>query len=154
MPMTRLIAVLTLALAVATSVVPASAAVQASAFSRHAMRVAVLPKTGPRTIRPGDIITFRLRVQGIDLLPHVGTRPIPGAGHLQLYLDRIPTDGYRRADLRHHWLASLAATTFRLRFPAAVVNGSRGDHTVLIALAGTNNILYRVPAALVTITVR
>jgi len=46
--MTRLIAVLTLALALATSVVPASAALQASGVSHRAMRVAVLPQTGPQ----------------------------------------------------------------------------------------------------------
>lgn len=152
--MTRRIAVLTLALALAASVVSASAPVQASTFSRHTMHVAVLPGTGPRTIHPGGLITFRLLVRGMHLIPRFGMRPIKDAGHLQLYLDRIPSDAYRRADLRHHWLASLAATTFQLRFPVAVLNGGRGHHTILIALAGTNNVLYRVPAARVTITVR
>jgi hypothetical protein len=152
--MTRLIAALALALGLTTSFVPASAVVQASAVSRHGMHVSVLPKIGPRTIRPGGIISFYLRVRGIHLVPRFGTHPITGAGHLQLYLDGIPTDAYRRADLQHHWLASVAATTFRLRFPLAIVDGRRGHHTVLIALAEANNVLYRVPASRVTITVR
>lgn len=95
MPMTRLIAVLGLAFALATSVVPASAALQVSSVSHRAMRVAVLPETGPRTIHPGGIITLRLRVRGMHLVPRVGTHPTTDTGHLQLYLDRIPTDAYR-----------------------------------------------------------
>lgn len=126
----------------------------APAAPRPAMRVSIL-SFSPTTITTGKAtVTLHLRVSGIVLdAVHLGKANIAGRGHLQLYVDTIPTDAWTKKDLQHTWLASLSATTLSLNLPPALVGGA-GKHTIIVALARNNCVLYRTPAARVTITVK
>jgi hypothetical protein len=115
--------------------------------------VAVTPKTVIRTNRS---VTFRLQlhVRGIALDPrHIGKANVPGRGHVQVYVDRIPADAYVRRDAKRWLGAPLAGTTLRITIPPTLI-GARGTHRLLVALAQNNSVLYRVPAASVPITVK
>jgi hypothetical protein len=115
--------------------------------------VAVTPKTVIRTNRS---VTFRLQlhVRGIVLDPrHIGKANVPGRGHVQVYVDRIPADAYVRRDAKHWLGAPLAGTTLRITVPPTLI-GARGTHRLLVALAQNNSVLYRAPAASATITVK
>lgn len=99
-------------------------------------------------------ITFRLRAKGITLdAREMGRRNVAGHGHFQIYVDAIPSDAYVRKDLKRHWLAALAAPDFTLKLIPAMLGG-KGKHTILVALARNDDVLYRVPAASVTITAK
>ena len=121
-----------------------------------AMSVRVVSVTPTTVIRKNPTVTFRLqlRVKGIVLdRTHIGKANVRGHGHLQVYVDRIPADAYVRRDLKQHWLASLAGTNLRITVPPTLVGG-RGTHRLIVALAQNNSVLYRVPTASSTITVK
>ena len=120
------------------------------------MGISIVSLTPKTVIRKNRSVTFRiqLRVKGIVLDPrHIGKANVRGHGHVQVYVDRIPSDAYVRRNLKQHWLASLAGKTLRITVPPALL-GARGQHRLIVALAQNNSILYRVPAASATITVK
>ena len=121
-----------------------------------AMSVRVVSATPTTVIRKNPTVTFRLqlRVKGIVLdATHMGKANVRGHGHLQLYVDGIPSDAYVRKDLTHHWLASLAATTVTINLAPPLVGG-RGKHRIIVALAQNSSVLYHVPTASTTITAK
>jgi hypothetical protein len=121
------------------------------------MSVAIASATPATVIRKNASVTFhlQLRVKGIVLDPkHIGKANIPGHGHVQVYVDRIPKEAYVRKHLKQPLLASLAGRTIRITVPPALI-GSRGTHRLYVALAQNNQVLYRgVPAARTTIIVK
>lgn len=99
-------------------------------------------------------VTFHLLVKGMVLdAVHMGKANVRGHGHIQLYVDKIAVDAYVKKDLQHNWLASLAATTISLNLSPTLIGGV-GKHKIIVALAQNNYILYRVPAAAITITAK
>ena len=125
----------------------------APAQSKPVMSVAVVSVNPTTVTKKNAAVTFRLRVKGIVLdAVHMGKANVAGHGHIQLYVDKVPTDAYARKDLQH-WLASLATTTLTLNLAPAIVGGA-GKHKIIAALAQNNGVLYRVPTASVTITVK
>src|SRR2546423_8329213 len=83
-------------------------------------------------------VTFHLRVKGIVFdTAHMGKANVRGHGHLQFYVDRIPSDAYVGKDLLHPWLASLAATSPVLNLSPSLIGG-RGKHRIIVALAQNN----------------
>jgi hypothetical protein len=109
----------------------------------------------PRVVRIDARITFVVSVQGIRLsFRDIGKSPAAGEGHLQFYLDRIPTDAWTRRDVRHTFLAAVGTPIAIFRFKYAAIKVSPGKHRVLVALAKNNNVLYHVPVASVTIWVK
>jgi hypothetical protein len=129
----------------------------AHAASRHpraSMSVAIVSVSPTLVTAKHATVTFRLRVTGIVLdAVHMGKAHVAGHGHIQLYVDAIPRDAYTHKDLQRHWLASLATTTLTLNLSPAIVGGA-GKHRIFAALAQNNNVLYRVPVASFTITVK
>src|SRR5947208_5177259 len=117
----------------------------ASTPPRSSMSVTIVSvKPSTVTAKHADV-TFQLRVKGLVLdATHMGKANVRGHGHIQLYVDGIPTDAYVRKDLKQHWLASLAATTLSLNLSPALVGG-RGKHRIIVALAQNNDVLYRAP---------
>src|SRR5712691_10574104 len=84
----------------------------ASAPSTPAMAVTIVSVKPTTVTAQNAVVTFQLRVKGIVLdATHIGKANVRGRGHIQLYVDRIPTDAYARKDLKQHCLPSLAATT-------------------------------------------
>ena len=123
---------------------------------KPSMGVTIVSVTPTTVIRKNRSVTFRLqlRVKGILLDPrHIGKANVRGHGHVQVYVDKIPSDAYVRRNLKQHWLASLAGTTIRITVPPTLIVGL-GNHRLIVALAQNNSVLYHVPAASTTITVK
>jgi hypothetical protein len=126
----------------------------ASAPSTPKMSVTIVSVKPTTVTGKNTTVTFHLRVKGIVLdAMHIGKANVRGHGHIQVYVDSIPKDAYVRKNLKQHWLASLAATTIALNLSPMLVGG-RGKHRIIVALAQNNSVLYRVPPARVTITVK
>jgi hypothetical protein len=119
------------------------------------MAVRIVAPTGPRTVSRHGAITFRVQVSGLKLDPRqIGKPDVPGVGHLQYYLDRIPRDAHTRLDLRRDFLAAVGTPVFIFSFKNSTVRIRPGHHTILVALARNRYTLYRAAVARVPITVR
>lgn len=109
----------------------------------------------PTTVTRKGIITFTVRVSGLTLdFKHIGKRPVPGHGHLQYYLDRIPPDAYSRADLHHNFLGAVATPVYIFTVRSSPIKFLPGKHKILVALTRNNYILYHAPSASVAISVK
>ena len=153
--MKRLVtSVATATMLAATNVFPVTGHA-ASAPPKPAMSVTIVSVTpSPTTVTAKHAtVTLHLRVNGIvlDAAP-MGKANVRGHGHIQLYVDKIPSDAYVRKDLTQHWLASLSATTIALNLSPSLVGGP-GKHRIIVALAQNNYVLYKESSAAVTITV-
>jgi hypothetical protein len=123
---------------------------------KPSMGVTIVSLTPRTVIRKNRSVTFRiqLRVKGIVLDPrHIGKANVRGHGHVQVYVDRIPSDAYVRRNPTRWLGAPLAGKTLRITVPPTLI-GTRGTHRLIVALAQNNSVLYRVPAASATITVK
>jgi hypothetical protein len=109
----------------------------------------------PATVTTKGVITFTVQVQGIRLnVKRIGTRPVTGEGHLQYYLDRIPGDAWTKVDYGQSYLMSVGTNVDIFGLKYSRLKFASGKHTVLVALAKNNGILYHVPIARVRISVR
>lgn len=140
--------------AIVAAALAVGALLPSAGHAASTMRVTVR-SVKPATVTPKHAaVTFHLKVTGLTLdAKHLGKAPIAGHGHIQLYVGAVPKDAYARRDLKHHWLASLAAPDFTLRLSPAILGGT-GKHRIIIALAKNNYVLYHMPLAYVTITAR
>ena len=124
---------------------------------KPSMGISIVSLTPRTVIRKNRSVTFRiqLRVNGIVLDPrHIGKANVRGHGHIQVYVDRIPSDAYARRNPTRWLGAPLAGKTLRITVPPALLGG-RGTHRLIVALAQNNSILYRgVSPASATITVK
>jgi hypothetical protein len=128
-----------------------ASAAQASA----AMSVRFLSATGPHTVSTHGVITFHVQVSGMTLkFKAIGKHPVSGQGHLQYYLDGIPSDAYKRADLRHNFLGVVATPIYIFHLKYSLVKIKPGKHRFIAALAQNDNVLYHVPTASITVTVK
>jgi hypothetical protein len=126
----------------------------AAATPAPAMRISRVTAQ-PTTVSLKGSILFTVTVQGLTLdRLHMGARAVPGRGHLQYYLDRIPATAYRSFRDRSTFLGAIGTSQFLFRLKQSAVRITRGHHIVLIALARNNYLLYRTPVARVSITVR
>jgi hypothetical protein len=125
----------------------------AFAQSKPAISVTVVSVNPTTVTAKHAAVTFHLSVKGMVLDGlHMGKVNVSGHGHIQLYVDKVPSDAYARKDLQH-WLASLATTTLTLNLSPAIVGGT-GKHKIIVALAQNNGVLYSAPTASITITVK
>ena len=122
--------------------------------SKPAMSVRIVSVKPATVTKKKATVTFHLRVKGLVLdATHMGKANVRGHGHLQFYVDRIPSAAYVRKDLTHPWLAALGATTPVLNLSPTLIGG-RGKHRILVALAQNDYVLYRARAASITITAK
>lgn len=119
------------------------------------MSVAVLPSTGPHRITgKQSLVTFHLKVQGLHLDPkNIGGKPVAKHGHVQIYLDAIPADAYTKRDMTNIF-AVAAGVDFSIGVTSAWVKKHAGSHTLLIALAQNNDVLYRATPGRFRLSVR
>jgi hypothetical protein len=118
------------------------------------MGVKVSSGSGPHTIRNKTLVTFQLQVRGVTLDPkHVGAHAVPRHAHIQIYLDRIPPDATRHADMKGI-VAVTAAIAFSIGFTRSWLHLHTGRHRFLIALARNDDILYNVSPAAFDVLVR
>jgi hypothetical protein len=108
------------------------------------MSVKVLSVIAPKTItKKNQPITVHVRVTGIALDPtHIGRKPVARHGHMQVYLDRIPSSAYKTGDLTKV-VAVAAGPTFTFVLSPQWMKAARGRHRYLVALAQNNEELYQ-----------
>jgi hypothetical protein len=124
-----------------------------AALAASSMSIKLLPSSGPTTVSLNKVITLRLKASGIALdAAHIGKAPKNGAGHFQIYLDKIPADAYAKKDLKSNWLAAVAAPVIPLKMAKGMIK--LGKHKIIVALAKNNYVLYRLPTVSLSITVK
>jgi hypothetical protein len=120
--------------------------------------IQVVASTVPRTIqfvKPPGVLTITVRVTGVALdVNALGAAPVDSQGHIQAYLDRIPSAAYQRTDLNFPWLFQVASPIITFRLPAPVLHSKPGSHRFLLALAKNNGVLYGVQPAIVSFTLK
>lgn len=122
-------------------------------LAASSMSIKLLPSSGPTTVSLNKVITLRLKATGIVLdAAHIGKAPKNGVGHFQIYLDKIPSDAYAKKSLQSNWLAAVAAPVVPLKMAKGLVKP--GKHKIIVALAKNNYVLYRIPTASLSITVK
>ena len=118
------------------------------------MDIQILPSTGPVTVALGHDITFHVKVIGIVLdARDMGKAPAPGKGHLQIYVDRIPTTAYTRKVMGRTLLAAAVTSDFTVKLAKSKIRRP-GHHLIIVALAKNNDVLYRLNAAALDVTVQ
>jgi hypothetical protein len=101
--------------------------------------------------KTAGVITFRLAISGMKLdAANMGKRPVAGHGHVQYYLNKIPSDAHRRPDKRN-LVAAVATNSYTLSRKTSRVKLPRGRHLLYIALAQNNNVLYNAHPAVTAI---
>jgi hypothetical protein len=125
------------------------------AFVAGPMSVKVLANSGPSTIAGKQtLVTFHLQVHGLHLDPqHIGKKSAPTHGHIQIYLDSIPADAVTKMDMKNIF-AVVGGQDFSIGVTPAWVKKHPGKHTLLIALAQNDYVLYRAKPASFAITVK
>jgi hypothetical protein len=141
-----LVAILTAV--VATTTGPALAQTRPSSK----ITFSVLKKSGPHTItRKQELVTFFFKINGMTIDKKFPGKKVKNAGHVQIYLDKVPADAYRKKDLTG--IASVNAPgaegkhvyAVTIQFDNAYVKEHIGTHTLKIGLARNNMVMYRVP---------
>lgn len=145
-----------LRLALVLGVIFAAVASSAPAFAHGryatATSFSVLPKSGPHQLtHKNDLLNLYLKLKGIKLA-RAGAKPKGGQGHIQIYLDKVPSDSYKTADMKN--IASVYpapnqpkpfTSSYSIEFDSLWIQSHKGNHTLKIALAKNNDVLYRVP---------
>jgi hypothetical protein len=108
----------------------------------------------PTTVSRHGSILFTVQVRGLILdRLHMGGKPVAGRGHLQYYLDRIPASAYRSFRDRSSFLGAIGTSAFLFRLTQSAVRITPGRHTILIALARNDYLLYHAAVARIHIKV-
>jgi hypothetical protein len=94
-----------------------------------------------------NVITVTVNVQSLQFdLQSLGKAPVDGEGHIQAYLDRVPVNAFSKPAVKG--LIAVATTqTFSLGFSPNWFVRESGAHTLIIALARNDGVLYPVPFA-------
>jgi hypothetical protein len=120
--------------------------------------IRVLSTNIPPTILAGrvpKVLTIQASITGVALdVNALGSPPKDSQGNIQAYLDRIPPAAYHKPTLTFPWLFQVASPTITFRMPAAVLHSKPGQHRILLALARNNAVLYNVPPAAVSFTLK
>jgi hypothetical protein len=143
-----------LVLAVMLSPLGARASARSEASHRLSMSVKILSSSGPVTIGRKKLVTLHLHVQGLMLdAKHIGKNPVVGRGHIQVYLDRVPSDAFKTPDLRG-MVAISAGEFFSVDLSRSPARNHPGKHRLIVTLARNNYVLYRTKTPAFSITVR
>lgn len=143
-----------IAVAILAALVPRPGSFPAGAAAPPVPRITHVTAR-PRTVSVNGSILFTVSVRGLTLdRLHMGGRPVSGRGHLQYYLDRIPAGAYRSFRDRSTFLGAIGTKEFLFRLKQSAVPFTRGRHTIFIALAQNDYLLYHAPVARVVISVR
>jgi hypothetical protein len=130
------------------------AAATLPAASHAQVRVTILSSSGSSALAKKTLVALHLRIQGLILdANHIGKKPISGHGHVQVYLDRVPSDAYKTPDLRG-MVAITAGELFSVDLTKSPAKSHPGKHKLIVALAKNNYVLYRIPTATLSITVK
>jgi hypothetical protein len=132
-----------------------STAATLQASPKLPMSIKVLAVTGPHVItKNGQLIAVRVRFTGIVMDPlHIGQKSVVGHGHMQVYLNRIPSSAYKYA-APADVVVNATTSTFNFALSPHWRKAARGHHRFLVALARNDNILYRVNAGSFSLTVK
>ena len=141
-----------------TAVAAGSAAVQTTHAARgHAAMagIQIMSPTGPVTVGMNGKIPVHVKIKGLMLDPKgIGKSPMAGHGHFHYYVDCIPGDAYKVADIKTCYAAAAASAMTPFDLSKSAVKITKGTHVLLVALANNNHVLYKAPAAAIVFTVR
>lgn len=120
-----------------------------------AVSVRVLSVIAPKAVsKTKQVVTVHVRVTGIKLDPtHIGRKNVAGHGHMQLYLDRIPSSAYKKPSLSNV-VAVAAGPIFSFSLSSHWLKAARGHHHFIVALAQNNEVLYHGGTSSFTLTVK
>lgn len=151
--MTRLRATLCLVVASLGACTANNSGAQASSPPR--MTVKVLSVRAPHIIsNKKQVIQVRVRFAGITMDPlHIGQKPVPGRGHMQVYLDHIPSIAYVFGTSKGVMVMA-TTSTFNFVLSPRLLKTTPGRHHVIVALARNDDRLYRVKSATFTLIIR
>jgi hypothetical protein len=141
-----------LAAAVATSIVSIDAAAQTRGAA--AKSLVLESKSGPHSISlKSELVTFYFKIHGIKFSSKYPGKNVKGHGHIQIYLDSVPSDAYSKRDLKHLVSRNVPPKVGRyayavtIEFDDAWIKEFAGQHTLLIGLAKNNEVMYHAPVA-------
>jgi hypothetical protein len=118
------------------------------------MSIQIVSPNHAVTVPPNGSITLKVKVSGIVLDPkEIGKKAVPGRGHYHVYIDCIPPEAYTQVAMSRCWAAAFATTTAVFTLSQSAVKIGYGPHTLFVALARNNHILYRAPPAAIQFTV-
>ena len=121
------------------------------------MSLRVLAKSGPHVISfKHELVTFYFTIRGMVVHAKYPSKNIRGEGHVQMYLDKIPSKAYRVKDLAN--IVSYSAPqkvrggkheyAISIQFDNGWVKEYKGStHKLKIGLARNNMVMYRVQTA-------
>ena len=127
----------------------------ASAHGAAAMSIQVLSPADPVSVPMNGKIPIHIKVTGIKLdMAAMGRKPVAGEGHYHIYVDCIPPVAYlRNNNLGACWATAAATTSTTFDLATSHVPVRPGPHTLFLALAQNNHVLYRAPVADIVVTV-
>jgi hypothetical protein len=116
------------------------------------LSVSVLRSTGPRVLSVKvPVMTIHLAVRGLHLdARHMGGKSVAGHGHIQVYIDRIPTNAYKTMDLKGV-VANVATPLFSVGFTPKMLKSEAGKHRLMVTLAKNNYVLYHTPPRVISV---
>jgi hypothetical protein len=125
-----------------TSKTPSAVALHASGKKT----IKVVSNTVPRVLNRAKhpkVFQIGLTTTGVALdVADMGKPPKDSQGHIQAYLDRIPSGAYSKADLRPPWLFTVVSNQVVFRLPPAIQHAKAGRHRIFLALAKNNDVLF------------
>jgi hypothetical protein len=109
--------------------------------------ISVVNPTRTVTVKQNGKLHLNLEIVGVQLsMKDMGRANVVGEAHYHLYLDCVPPDGYRLADLTHCWMGAAATENLTFDLATSRVKATPGTHLLIVALAQNDHVLYRVPA--------
>lgn len=133
-------------------------ALSAHASSRSAAgspSIKILSPQGHITVPVDGKIHLKLQVSGIKLnAGAMGRKSVAGEGHYHFYVDCIPPSAYSQPhNFGSCWEGASASLNPTFDLGAAPVKVAPGPHTLLVALAQNNHVLYHAAPASLFFTV-
>jgi hypothetical protein len=127
----------------------------AHAAAPSAGSIKILSPKGHVTVPVNGKIHLKLSVTGIKLNgAAMGRKPVAGEGHYHFYVDCIPTVAYSQPhNFGGCWEGAAASLHPTFNLGAAPVKIAPGYHTLFVALAQNNHVLYHAPPASLFFTV-
>ncbi|HZS94525.1 MAG TPA: hypothetical protein VFA78_07000 [Chloroflexota bacterium] len=145
-------AALTILLLGALFVPPGSTSARSGA-ARASIRI--LSPKGHVTVPVNGKIHLKLAVTGIKLnASAMGRKAVAGEGHYHFYVDCIPPAAYKQPhNFGNCWEGAAASLNPTFDLASVPVQVPPGNHTLLVALAQNNHVLYQASPAILFFTV-
>lgn len=142
-----------LGVAFLTSIMPLMALASQRHASRSGVRITMLKVSRPHEItEKKPLIYLYLRIHGLKWTA-TKKHPLPrGKGFVQIYLDKIPGDAYKKVDFKGRFAAAKPSPLGGSRYElvigptAAWFKLHKGHHELKIGLARNNYVMYPVKA--------